>query len=271
MRTTLLCLLAAILIGPTFLVAQEPDTTKGLKAEAVALKIIRKMYGEGFGRLNPMHSASPGTTIAILIESPKGGLISILPDKSKLDLFADDKGTNLLGEKKFGTGIASFPRLAKDGKAGLVDITGKVLPASGATSIQAKGTITLGIATQKKKTKSKPFAVKQGTTTKIGDVNFLIKKAGKPSYGKEPLEITFETKDDVTAVAGYLFEDAAGKEIKMRKAGSSRSGFNKSYTTTMSFAFEKEVKELVLVMDAWQDKKEVPYKFDVSIGIGGIK
>ena len=237
-----------------------------VKLDPAAVRIIRKTYGENFSGLSPLN-AKKGTSIALMLQSPKGGLIGI-SDKSALTSFTDDKGTNLLG-KGFNQGIGGFPKVSEDGKAGMVEINGSGLPTRGAKEVRAKGTLKISLASTKKKLKSKPFAVKKGSKVTVGGIKFVLKKAGKPSFGDKPLPIQLEAKQDLSVIAAYHFEDSKGNKLKTSDAGSSRMDFGNSVTVTKGFNFEKKVENCVLVIEAWTDKKDVEVPFDVRIGIGG--
>ena len=258
-------LIAIFIIPGPVLVAQE---TK-LKLDPIAVKVVRKTYGDGFSGLVPFNTQKPGTAVAVLVESPRGGLIKISPNKSKLESFTDDKGTNLIGKGRFGAdGIGSFPRISQDGKAGLIEINGSKIPASGATAIKGKGTLQVALATTKKKLKSKKFVVKDGAKITVGKMNFVIKKTGKPDFGDNPFQITFETKNDLATVHEFRFEDASGKAIKSQPAGTSRFGFNNNFTINISHSFERKLSECVMVLDVWTDMRDVKVPFDFSAGIG---
>ena len=122
-----------------------------IQIESAAVQVVRKNFGENFKGLNPLNTQKTGTTMVLIMQAPKGGIIKVLSDKSKLESFTDDKGTNLLGKKKFDNGLGGFPKVAADGKAAMIDIKGTNLPVKGATLLQAKGTITVAIARRKRK------------------------------------------------------------------------------------------------------------------------
>lgn len=254
-----------LFVVPSLTFGQATD----VQVETAAVQVVRKIYGENFKGLKPLNAQKTGTVMVLMMQSPKGGIIKVLTKDSKLESFTDDKGTSLLGEKKFDNGLGSFPKVAEDGKAAMIEIKGTKLPMAGAKSLRAKGTLTLAVATMKKTVKSKPFAVKVDEKVSVGDLNFVIKKVGKPGFGKQPLEISLQTTQDVTGIASYAFQDASGKVIASIPSGTSRFGFNNNYTVTASHRLEKKVDKCVLVIELWTDKRNVAVPFDLSGGVGG--
>lgn len=214
-----------------------------------------------------------GTTIAVRVDYPGGGLIEIDRDKSKLQAFIDDKGTNLLeGEDRFGrTGIGSFPTINSAGDAAMIEVSGPSLPAVDATKVIAKGKLVVRAATKKKTFEQKNVVLKVGGQIKAGDVAFEVKKFGKSDWEEDKNEIEIETKDDVSAIADVRFLDAAGKDLEIDRNGSMSFGFAGNRTTTWTYTLPKGVKTVTVEIDYWLDMKDVELSFGVATGLGVTK
>ena len=84
-----------------------------------------RVTGLGIGangtELKPFNE-SPGTTIALSIQAPKGsGIVDIDDDTSKLESFADDKGNSLLEEGRI---VNDGPKAEVLTTAALADLYG---------------------------------------------------------------------------------------------------------------------------------------------------
>ncbi len=153
----------------------------------------------------------------------------------------------------------------------LLEIVGGGVPAAGSTAIEAKGTLSLQTASEKKVVQSQPFELVKGTPVKVGEISLELKRVAKPSFGDAALELEFETSDkSVTMLAGVRFLDPEGNELKSDSAGSSSMGFGNRYTYGRSFTLEKPVKgKVVLQFEVWTDLSEKRVPFSISAGVGG--
>ena len=253
---------------PTTLVAQT-----GLTVKPSGVRVISETVGEGFKGLTPFNTQDKGAALALLIKSGGPSIIKIDTGASKLVAFADDKGASLLTEgKRFNQdGIGHFARISEDGKAALVEITGRGLPTAGATKLNAEGTLVVQTASKKSVVKSASFELKKGSQVTVGDIVITVNKVGKPSFGDDKLEVEIQTGNKaLETVAEVKFLTAAGKVIESRGSGSSSMGFGKKFTYGRSFNLKQAVSgQVVLQFEIWTDIAEKKVPFSVSAGIGG--
>lgn len=211
-----------------------------------------------------LHAHKPVTLAMIIISGDKKKIVSINRDKSKLENFGDNVGT------KMKAGLEHFPKIAKDGSAAVIDISGDKPLARGAELIVAKGTIQLSVASKTNAKRSKLVAVRKGSKVDLGkNFAFEISDAGKPDWGEDPLSITLKISRDIPEVAKVRFFDEEGEQIEASQAGSSRGGFFGKVTVTRDYNLKRKVGKVFVEMDIWTDLEEKTVPFDLKVGVGG--
>lgn len=251
-----------------------------MTVEVAGVQVINKIYppkdpsnknsfGGNMDTLVPFNSFDPGVSVALMISSPKGGLLDVDTDASKIETFADDKGTVLYDQKSsFRKGFGSFNKVSKDGKVALVNIEGKIPLAAGATKVTAKGTAALRVGSKTTKHPVAKTILKKGTPIKAGAFEFTVTEA--KSQGDD-ISISFETKTDPATIASFRFLGADGTEIESNRTMSGSMGFGgkKSY----SFTYDVKVAQpqLALEIEVWDDMKEINVPFSVVIPVTSAK
>ncbi|HIG84400.1 MAG TPA: hypothetical protein EYG40_02555 [Verrucomicrobia bacterium] len=265
---TKLAVLFTTLYLPAAAIAQSSPEVK-----VAGIRVINEIVGDDNDKLVPFNTFEKGTELALLIEAGGASIIKVDAKASTIDSFTDDGGKDLMVKAKGynRNGFGSFPKVSKDGKSAMIEIKGAAVPNAKAGKVIAKGTLVVYTGSKTEKIKSQPFEPKKGTNLKVGDIELTVTKAGKPSFGNDPLELEFETKNKaITMVAGVKFYDAAGKEIESHGTGSSSMGFNKNFTYGQSYGLKKSVAEkVVLEFEVWTDLAEKKIPFSVAAGIGG--
>ena len=104
-----------------------------------------------------------------------------------------------------------------------------------------------------------------------GDIEMKLNEVGKPSFGDDAVELSFETSNKaITMLAGVKFFDETGTELESASRGSSSMGFAGKYTYGRDYSLKKEVKgKLVVEFEMWTDLAEKKVPFKVSAGVGG--
>jgi len=240
--------------------------------EARGIRVVGEGYGEGdFNQELRPFNWSKGTTVAMLIQYPKGGLIEISKDESKFTEFSDDKGTKLDAVKsKFSRESVSFsfPTIAKDGKAAMVQAVVAGLPAKGATTLSLKGTIAAVVGSKKETVKSEAAMLKKGSTFKVGGLTLKVEEVGKPDFGDAALSVTLDVKGDLDKVASWTFLKPDGSKIETKEAGSSSMSFGASKQISMDFNLEEKVETAILQLELWLDREVVKIPVDLKVSVG---
>ena len=189
---------------------------------AEGLRIVHHGY-QDHDELRPFHWFA-GTTLALRVTMPAGGLVSLDRSESALAIFRDDVGTDLLKHDQkthfhsdyFDTS-ASY---AKDGTACLFEVLGESVPAHGATTLHVQGTLALDCSTQKKTVKQENVALVKGAAVTLGSLSLTVSKVDSDDDG---VSIDLKGHGVPTILAAIRFLDADGKEIESHQSGSSSS------------------------------------------------
>ena len=238
------------------------------KVEVRGLRIVGDGYSKSMSGARPFNWTK-GVSLAVLVTMPEGGLIAFDKNAGKVNAFVDDKGTNLLPGKRFGRpGFGMMSSITKDGKACMVELDGGTLPAKGAGEVRASGTMVFKTGTKKKTFKQADVPVKKGAAVKAGPIPFTIKSAGKPQWGNQPLQITFNTKQKLDRIAEWKFYDADGKEIKSSHGGTSTMSMLGMTNIDRSVNLAKKVDKVTIAITYWTDMKTVSVPFDVKVSMG---
>jgi len=213
-----------------------------------------------------------GTTLAILVRQPSGELIGFDEQESVLSAFTNDKGDSLLDKKEsFDEGFGSFPQVSKDGKAAIIELSAKRLPGKGARELRAKGSLAFKTGTQKKTAVEKAVALKKGTTFSVGPIEITIKQTGKPQWGDEPLEVTFEMGKAGDSLAGVRFLDDKGTPIKSSASSSASMRLAGMVKLNKSYRLARQVETATVEVTYWTDMKTVRVPFDLTVGLGSVE
>ncbi|MCY3018907.1 MAG: hypothetical protein NTW87_07760 [Planctomycetota bacterium] len=224
---------------------------------------------------------SSGTTVALLVSRPGGGLVQFDANGSSLAKFADDKGTDLLakpasdpaaadgGKRKLvPAGFSLFPRVSQDGKFCAVELRGPALPARGASRLRLEGVIAMLCASRKAEFVQKDVALRNSSRITAANVELSICEAGKPETGVEPLGLTLRSYKELHEVAEIRFYKPDGTEIKSRRTGTSTLGVLGALTVDWSFSLAEKVDAATVKVFLWADlqKKQVPFALDIDVG-----
>jgi hypothetical protein len=242
----------------------------GSKATVTAygLRVVPKPF-EGNDMMRAFN-AFEGTSLAILVHQPSGGLISFDSEASKIESFTDDKGKDLLkSTSDFGMpALPMSPDISEGGKAVVIEVHGGQSPTQGATALKVKGKFVFNAATQKKSYTHKDLEIKADAVIEAGPIPLTIGKAGKPEWGEEPLEIVLQAKKRLDEVASIRFLDADGKEIESNESGSMTMAFGEEVSVERSYALTKMVDKVTVEVSYWTDMKTIEIPVDLTVSLG---
>jgi hypothetical protein len=224
-----------------------------------------------------------GTTLALLVTVPEGGLVSVNTEKMRSRL-TDDKGTDLTAARAaFGMHLQMPPQISPEGKACLIEVSGQRAPAKGAAALTAAGTIYLQCGSRQESARQANVPLKPGTKIAAGPIPFEISKVGKPEFSfefpgmsnqrgptppAEKFEVTLLAHQDCSKIASIAFLDAAGKDLGAKPGSSSSMGMGGMMTVEKSFILAKKVDTATILVTYWADLKEVAVPFDVKATLG---
>jgi len=225
---------------------------------AVGLRVVGLGLGANGSEVKPFME-SPGTTIALAIQAPKGnGIVDIDDHASKLDSFSDDKGNSLLEEARVGP----FPKITEDGTAALVELEVRARPSAGTASISAQGTIAMTLAGGSKPMRASNVKVDANQTFKIGTTTLTV---AETKVEEEETQFSVNLpRSLLTTIRDIRFFDAKNQPIEGRRRGSGY--FNEK--AELHLSAKTKDKTFSIEFEVWQNLRVVKAPFKVDAGLG---
>jgi hypothetical protein len=190
-------------------------------------------------------------------------------DASKLEAFADDKGTDL---SKAGGGWGAswllWERISDDGRTCTFTVANrKKTPAAGAKTLHVKAKIVLQCGSDVKTAEAKNVALKKGAAVAAGPFRMSIQEIRDGGF-QSKMTVEFQSKRPFDSIRKLTFLDAAGKEIKSQKAGGGHFSFGKDRTYTRSFGLAKKVDAVTMRFEYYGKTETIAVPVDVKVGVG---
>ena len=200
---------------------------------------------------------SPGTALVLFVKMPDGaGIVEIDDDASALNAIADDTGTSLLEEARFGP----FPKITKDGSTGMIEVETRGRPSAGATSMTAEGSIALTSSAGTKVVKVANVKLESGRTFKVGNA---IVTVGEVSTEGEHGSLTLKLQRALlSSIKEFRFRDGKAP-VQVDRMGSGWMGDD----AEVSFRIPATLKQVNLELDVWQNLKEQKVPFSLKLGL----
>lgn|SRR5262245_50580389 len=224
----------------------------------VGLRVAGLGIGANGSEVKPFME-SPGTTLVLAIQAPKGnGIVDIDEHGSKLEVFSDDKGTSLLEEARVGP----FPKITEDGSAALVELEVRARPAAGSTSLSAQGTIAMTLAGGSKPIRAANVKMDANQTFKIGATTLTIAEA---KIEEDATKFTVNLpRSLLTTIREIRFFDAKNAPIEGHRRG---SGY---FNEKAELELEAKTKDKVfsIEFEVWQNLRTIKAPFKVDAGLG---
>src|SRR5215831_14503072 len=134
------------------------------KISPVGIRVTGLGIGANGTEQKPFNE-SPGTTVVLAVEAPKGsGIVDIDDHGSKVDAFSDDKGQSLMEEARLGP----FPHVTEDGSAALVEVEVRGRPSAGASAVSVQGSLAITLAGGSKPFRAANVRLEAGQAFKMG-------------------------------------------------------------------------------------------------------
>jgi len=218
-----------------------------------------------------------GTTVSLLVRANGAQFLRFDEDASKISVFADDKGKDLIDRypgrddrifRTFGANVING-----QGQTANIDVNVRHLPTSGAGKLHVKGTLVFKKAGQLQTVRG-TMNLKSGGQAKIGPITLRITSVelvciGDPHLGSTHHTIQFEYEgQDPDTIKTFQLLDHAGAVISQSAGG----GFRRNYqivTGNRGLFVPKEVQSGTIEIAYWNDSTvvEVPVNVTVSAGL----
>lgn len=165
----------------------------------------------------------PGGKVTVFIKSNAKNIIAY--DRKSTQQSIKTYERNKKGKK---TAMAAnvvkapfFARIAKDNRSALLEFEYTFLPRKATTLLVQTGLqLQLTVAGARVPVEQAKLSIKPGSMLKLGPISMKLVKMGKPSWGKAPLEIQFDTDEKLDQLAEIHFYDQQGNEIKSQRSRS---------------------------------------------------
>jgi len=203
------------------------------------------------------------TKLALVVESPKGGIVGLAKEGSKVTEFVDSTGKSML-DKNSPFGPFGFSnRILDEGRRLALELDGSAMHSADATWISAKGLIAVRIAHEKGTWTSERTTIAPNSLVDVGPFDFKVLRAEKSTWN-DGYEIEVETKDDVSNLTAIVAIDDAGERHELRTT----STMSFMGTTRLTFESESEILSAEIEVEAWKnaDTKKVPFRVKVRVG-----
>jgi hypothetical protein len=237
----------------------------GPTVEVRGIRLVGEAYGDEWRGLRAFNW-SPGTSLALLVQLPDGGIIDLDEENSEIEKMVDDKGTDLLEGGRFGNTGFSFSNVAEDSSAVMTTLKGPQVPAEGAVSITASGTLVLQTASKQNTERSEDMALEKGAKPEPGPYKWEVVEV-KPADGQDGFMFTLRTNQDLGAVKEIVFEDPDGNKLEVQSRGMWSMQGTERRVDSHYYVKEKPEKFRMKVT-FWVDMKATKVPFDVTTGLG---
>lgn len=207
--------------------------------------------------------AQARTRVALEVVLPSGGIIDLDRESSSLELFRDDRGTNLAEEQPLGGPYEMLPSLAEDGRSIVTIAASNRLPATGAARIELRGSLSLITASVQKTHLSDPVELAPGAQLSAGPWSFEVTETGQAEWSDQ-WSFTLQTEDDLTPVLFWHVIDSAGA----RSEADPWMSMSFNSTRRQSLQCEQPVGPVRLELVAWDDARRVQVPFQTQVGLG---
>lgn len=228
------------------------------QVSAIGLRITGLGLGANGSELKPFNE-SPGTNLVLGVKAPKGsGIVAVDDDTSKIDAFSDDKGQSLLEEARVG----SFPKVAEDGSAAMVEIEVRARPSAGAASLTAQGTLAMMLSPGSKPVRAANVKLEAAQTFKMGTTTLTI---SDPKSEEESTRFTVNLpRSLLTNIRQIRFFDAKNAPVEAERHGSGY--FNEK--AELELEAKTKDKTITIEFELWQNPKVTKVPFNVQVGLG---
>lgn len=205
------------------------------------------------------------TRLALVVDSPEGGIIGYDRDTSKVTRFADSAGKSLIDpEAPFGP-FAFGDRIVQNGHRLALELESPEAPSPGATSVLATGTIDVSIAHEKRTYTSEPAPLEDYQGVQAGPIQMTIKSYGKANWGGGH-ELRVVTTASLDAIIQWTAILPDGSRVPLDR----RSTMSFDGTSDVTLACETDLGEVAAIeVETWHDPKvrHVPFKIVASVGL----
>jgi hypothetical protein len=210
----------------------------------------------------------PGGKVTVFVKSSGPRIIGFEKDATQKQLKTfrvDKKGvkTPVSADK---VKVGFFARIAKDSQSMMIDLNYRFLPRKqNSRVVETTGKVVMNTASSQVEVEQNKLVLEVGSMLKLGPVTMKVKKTGKPQWGKQPLEVTFDTDGEFEKLAEIHFYDVSGKEIKSSRGSKMSMSMGGLKMVQVSYRLAQEVKAVSVKAKFWKGLKKVEVPVTINI------
>lgn len=255
MKTACVVVAGIFLSLPIILMGEEKPTV-----QLAGLRVVGPGYGLNGTELRPFYQQS-GTTLALALQAPENKKIVDVDDsKCSLVEFTDDRGHNLLDGVDWG----GFPKISKDGRVALIEVTSKNRPSQDASKLLARGTIHLRVAASKSTEMIENLKLEVGTKANVQQEVIQVMKVQKEDDGL--ILVLQINRKFVNNMKDIRFYAAGGNPVDIWSQGSFTFGNVSQIEYNLDIKSTPEA--LKVEIDLWQELETLNLNFEIESGLG---
>jgi hypothetical protein len=261
MKQWVLMLSVAAAAGAAALGADKPKTA----VQVVGLQVAKPLPGDK--RRQSLTGRKTGTVLTLKVSRPDKYFLGLDAKASRLEEFADDRGTGLVTESSrlLRTWLDGQTWVTRDGRDCLFDLLGLRTPARGARELRVKASLVLKCGRGAVTEEHAAFALQKGGKLTVGRVPLTISNV---QVDPNATYVTFTTPRNPEKIAAVQFLDADGKEIETHNLARSVIGFlgNAVYETT--YGLKKSVRVVTVRIKHFRQVERLTVPVDVTASVG---
>ena len=256
MRKACMVVMVGIFLSlPMILMGQDKPAVK-----LAGLRVVGPGYGLNGTELRAFYKQS-GISLALVVRAPENRKIVEVDDSNcSLVEFTDDRGHNLLDGVDWG----SFPKISKDGRFALIEVTSKDRPSQEASRFLARGTINLRVAASESTEKIGNLKLKVGSKANVRQEVIQVMKVQE---GNDGLILVLQiNRKFMNKMKDIRFYTPRGNPVDIRGRGS----FTFGNVSQMEYSLDtKSTPEALKVeIDIWQELETLDLSFQIESGVG---
>ncbi|MBN1895243.1 hypothetical protein JW906_12145 [bacterium] len=256
MRPAYVVAMAGIFFLPPMTLTGEVNPTVILSG----LQVVGRGYGSNGTELQAFNQPS-GVTLALVIRAPENKkIVDVVDSKCILEKFTDDRGNNLLDNVDWD----GFPKISKDGRYALIEVTSKGRPSPDASRLLAVGTIHCRMAASERTEVIENLKLEVGVKAKIRQEIIEVMKVQADDEGLNlVLQISRKLKNEMKDIRFYSVE---GESVDLWGQGA----FSFGNASQMEYHLDlKSIPEsLRIEIDVWQETEIMNLPFEIESGLG---
>jgi hypothetical protein len=216
----------------------------------------------------------PGTTVLLEVRSPFGELIRFDAADSALTKFVDDQGADLRAkseepENKTLSGFGNAPKIAKDARTCLLEVSAPGVPGKGSRTVTLAGTVSMLCATQKQETVVPNVVLKNGThIAGPKNLDLELEQVGRPDWGRDPFGLLLRSQRELDDVAEIQFFATSGHDLRATRTATSTMEVLGAVRAEWTYTLAEVAGEATVKIYTWADAAKKRARFELKVELG---